>query len=268
MKILLLGHREIASNLAISLLVQGLRDYDLRIALSGAGEAPSGELPAELAELNQVEQAMCDALDSGHYALAAGRLGLFGFDSLQAQIGTPIEILDDPNSPAGLTRVRQWAPDLVLSVRYRKILHENFLAIPRLGVLNLHSGLLPEFRGVMATFHSLLLGNHQIGATLHSIDDRKIDSGEVIGLYPMKPRPGDSYLLSVLRLYPFSVPEMVVAARTLIEGKSLKKQVQPLSTSYYKTPTAPQCQAFRDAGFRFCDGAELENLLGLTQTES
>lgn len=268
MRILLLGHREIASNLGISLLVQGLREFDLRIALSGMGEFAPGGLPPMLAELEQVEQSMCDALDSGHYSLAASRIGLYGFRDLEKQVRKPIDILAKPNSPGGLQRVRDWAPDLVLSLRYRKILHEEFLGIPRLGVLNLHSGLLPEFRGVMATFHSMLSGSDQIGATLHRIDDRRIDSGEIVGTFPMAVRPGESYLMNVLRLYPSSVPAMVSAASDLLAGKALITKEQPPTNSYYSAPTRQQCQAFTDAGFRLCDGAELDVLLSLTHTET
>ena len=261
MRILLLGHREIASNLGISLLVQGLKHHHLRIALSGAGEEAHAGLPPELADLNRVEQSMCDTLDEGMAGAAAARVGLYGFKDLAAQNGRPIETLAHPNSSEGLGLLKDWAPDLILSLRYRKILYEEAIAQPRLGVLNLHSGLLPKFRGVMATFHAMLEGERQIGSTLDRISSRGIDTGEIIQSFPVTP-PGDqSYLANVLSLYPRGCAEMVSAVKVLELGNSLKTQRQPDSESYYRTPSADQIRRFLASGMRLCHGRELAEFL-------
>jgi len=261
MRILLLGHREIASNLGISLLVQGLKQHHLRIALSGVGEGAHPGYPRELAELNKVEQSMCDSLDAGLPGPVAARTGLFGFNELAEQTGNPIEMLSSPNSPEGLEMVRNWAPDLILSLRYRKIFHEKVITQPRLGVLNLHSGLLPKFRGVMATFHAMLEANGQIGSTLHRIRDRGIDTGEIIQSFPVTASPGRSYLANVLSLYPRGCAEMVNAALTLHSGKPLKTEQQPDSDSYYRLPSAEQITHFTEAGLQLCHGRELDEFL-------
>lgn len=261
MRILILGHREIASNLGISLLVQGLKQHRLRIALSGAGEGAHSGHPPELAELNNVEQAMCDALDSCSLNPSAARLGLFGFKDLAEQTGNPIGVLSNPNSPEGLEQLRDWAPDLILSLRYRKILYEEAITQPRLGVLNLHSGLLPKFRGVMATFHSMLEGNDQIGSTLHRISDRGIDTGEIIQSFPVTASPGRSYLANVLSLYPWACAETVKAAMMLYSGNSLTIKQQPNSDSYYRMPSTEQIKQFTAAGLQLCHGRELDDFL-------
>lgn len=261
MRILLLGHREIASNLGISLLVQGLQQFDLRIALSGAGEEAHPDHLPELAELNQVEQSMCDALDQGLPGPAAARVGLFGFNELARQTGNPIEMLSSPNSRGGLRKLRIWSPDLILSLRYRKILYEEAIAQPRFGVLNLHSGLLPKFRGVMATFHAMLEGKGKVGSTLHRISSRGIDTGEIIQSFPVSVGQGRSYLANVLSLYPRGCAEMVNAALTLHSGNSLKTVQQPDSDSYYRLPSAEQIRQFKEAGLQLCHGGELDEFL-------
>ncbi len=258
MRILLLGHREIASNLGISLLVQGLQQFDLRIALSGAGEGAHSDHGPELAELNKVEQAMCDVLDEGVPAAAAGRVGLFGFKDLARQTGNPIEMLCRPNSPEGLAKLRSWAPDLILSLRYRKILYDEAIAQPRLGVLNLHSGLLPDFRGVMATFHAMLAGSGKIGSTVHLITDSGIDTGPIIAACPIDADYEATYLDNVFRLYPTGCARMVAAVNDLASGKHLIKNEKSGPGTYFSTPTPDLCTKFRQAGLRLCDGKELE----------
>ena len=258
MRILLLGHREIASNLGISLLVQGLQEFDLRIALSGAGEEAKSDHGPELAELNKVEQAMCDILDKGLPGPVAAQVGLFGFKDLARQTGKPVEMLPSPNSPEGLGKLRSWAPDLILSLRYRKILYDEAIAQPRLGVLNLHSGLLPDFRGVMATFHAMLAGSGKIGSTLHLITDSGIDTGPIIATCPIDADYEATYLDNVFRLYPTGCARMVEAVNELASGKLLIKREKATQGNYFSTPTPDLCTKFRQAGLRLCDGKELE----------
>lgn len=260
MRILLLGHREIASNLGISLLVQGLGQHDLRIALSGAGEPHGPSTPSDLAELDKLEQALCDQLDAGARYPGAAAAGLLGFEVLAERTGKDIEYLREPNSPRGLSSLAGWGPELILSVRYRKILHEKAISIPTAGVLNLHSGLLPQFRGVMATFHAMKAGEATIGSTLHWIQDRGIDTGGIIALSPIPVDYQASYLDNVLRLYPEGCAKMIKAVESLSQGKSLKTNDQKGLGSYYSAPDSDACDAFRSAGMRLFDGQELERI--------
>jgi methionyl-tRNA formyltransferase len=261
MRILILGHREIASNLGISLLVQGLKQHDLRIALSGSGEAHAVSTPAAMLELDRLEQALCDQLEAGSPGPSAARAGVYGFRALAEQTGKPIGMLPAPNSPAGLETLAGWAPELIMSLRYRKILHEQAIALPPLGVLNLHSGLLPKFRGVMATFHALLEGSDQIGSTVHRISGRGIDTGDIVQCMPIPARPERGYLANVLSLYPSGCAAMIQAVNTLDSGNALKTWKQPESDSYYRAPGADLCQRYFERGLRLHTGTELPDFL-------
>lgn len=261
MRILILGHREIASNLAISLLVGDLRQHDLRIALSGAGDAHGSHPVAELTHLDRAEQDMCDALDEGYVNGQPIPNGFHGFEGLARLTGKPLEILPSPNSPPGLAALANWAPDLILSIRYRRILHDAAIAIPAHGILNLHSGLLPEFRGVMATFHSMLAGNRNIGSTLHWIQDCGIDTGAIISTSPVLADYSATYLDNVLRLYPSGCAMMVDAVSSLASGNSLKSKEPGGPGAYFHVPTLAQCHGLRDMGLKLCDGGELARFL-------
>jgi methionyl-tRNA formyltransferase len=92
-------------------------------------------------------------------------------------------------------------PDLIVSIRFGQILEEPVIAVPRIGVINLHSGLLPAYKGVMASFWSLLNGERQLGTTLHWITDSKIDSGAIISTQQQQVDTSKTYLQQVLSLY-------------------------------------------------------------------
>jgi len=51
------------------------------------------------------------------------------------------------------------------------IIREPVIAHSQYGYINLHSGLLPDYRGVMASFRAMVNGDAEIGSTLHYIQD-------------------------------------------------------------------------------------------------
>ena len=118
-------------------------------------------------------------IERGNLPDGGGRHLTFG--EMTRRRGVQHVALLNPNSPEGIDTVRALAPDLIISVRYGIILRPPVLSVPRLGVLNLHSGLLPAYRGVLATFRALLRGDSTIGSTLHYITDRTIDTGPIVG---------------------------------------------------------------------------------------
>jgi folate-dependent phosphoribosylglycinamide formyltransferase PurN len=89
----------------------------------------------------------------------------------------PVAVCDDQNSPASIARLREWSPDLIIFTG-GNILRKQLLEVPRLGVLNVHLGLLPEVRG-MSTPEWSLLSHVPIGITIHYVD-AGIDTGPIL----------------------------------------------------------------------------------------
>jgi hypothetical protein len=67
----------------------------------------------------------------------------------------PVAICSDQNSPDAISLLKAWSPDLIIFTG-GNILSKQLLEIPRLGVLNVHLGLLPEIRGMSSPEWSLL----------------------------------------------------------------------------------------------------------------
>ena len=170
-KICLLVNQDLASNLALNQLLPRLaRQHQLRVYLSSKVGAQR-ELPPELSMLAFLEQGLFrdllfPALDKGD---SAG--GLLSFEQLSRYTDQSIRTLNQINSEDSLAELSGFSADLILSIRYGGILREQAIALPNMGVINLHSGLLPDYRGVMATFRAMLHGEREIGTTLHYISD-------------------------------------------------------------------------------------------------
>lgn len=246
MKILLLGHRDVASNFALSIITSALPQHTLEVLLSG-DLAPRQDMPAALAALSAREQAMC--ADAGRDATPSG--GLRGFRELAG--GREPGVLARPNSAEGLRTLGEHAPDLVISVRYRRILGAEAIAVARHGVLNLHSGLLPEYKGMMATFWAMLNGDATIGCTAHYIVDAGIDTGPVIGRARLPSNPQCSYLANVLSLYPPGCALIVDAVKRIERGEPVAGTPQPAGGRYYSTPTEADLARFEAQGLRLFD---------------
>ena len=257
MNILLLGHRDIASNIALGLIAAGLPEHRVDLRLSGA-VTPRGEPPPALRELSAYEERLCDQLAESE---DARRAGLVPFEELAWRSGGTFGELSRPNAPRGLAALSGCAPDLVVSVRYRRILRAEAIALARHGVLNLHSGLLPEYKGMMATFWAMLNGEPAIGSTLHYIVDAGIDTGPVVSRARLPADRQRTYLGNVLSLYPPGCAMVVDAVHRIEAGESPGRVEQPREGRYYSSPEAADLARFEQAGLRLFDGTELETFL-------
>jgi folate-dependent phosphoribosylglycinamide formyltransferase PurN len=91
--------------------------------------------------------------------------------------GFPLAVCRDQNAPDSIARLREWSPDLIIFTG-GNILRKQLLQVPRLGVLNVHLGLLPEVRGMSSPEWSLL-NQVPVGVTIHYVD-AGIDTGPIL----------------------------------------------------------------------------------------
>ena len=96
---------------------------------------------------------------------------------LSKRYGFPLTIARNQNSPSAIRRLRSWSPDAIIFTG-GNILRKPILQVPRLGVINIHLGLLPQVRGMSSPEWSLLAGLPP-GITIHYIDEG-IDTGPIL----------------------------------------------------------------------------------------
>ncbi len=119
---------------------------------------------------------------------------------LARRLGLDYHETDDVMSPATLGFLRERSTDVVVTL-FHQIVRAELIALPRLGVVNVHPGLLPAFRGIQPYLWELSEGAGRAGATLHRIDSEALDAGAVLGEASYATWPGMSvqlnYYLSV-----------------------------------------------------------------------
>ncbi|MGI9250902.1 MAG: formyl transferase [Pseudohongiellaceae bacterium] len=262
MNITILANNDLAGCVALNYLVPQLENHVITVFLSSqVGKKQSDGVPAQLAELKFFEQTLFTellfpALD-GAAEVVGKAAGLVSFQGLRRWSVRGVEVLNRINEDEGLARLRESEPELVLSIRYGVILKDAVIGLPRLGVLNLHAGRLPDYRGVMGSFWAMLNGEAALGTTLHYIDDVGVDTGRIVNTTTLPVRQGKSYLWHVLALYEDGCRNMAEAVHALAANESLPASPQPSGGHYYTFPTEAELARFAENGRRLFDRDEV-----------
>ena len=81
--------------------------------------------------------------------------------------------------PGEFEKLEALRPDIIVVVAYGQILRRNVLELPRLGCVNIHSSLLPRWRGAAPIQRALLEGDVETGvATMKLVE--KLDAGDIL----------------------------------------------------------------------------------------
>jgi methionyl-tRNA formyltransferase len=152
-------------------------------------------------------------------AAEAGRLGL--------PVVKP-ESLDAPESRGALSALKA---DLFAVVAFGAILSPALLAMPRLGALNLHGSLLPEYRGASPVQRALWDGRTETGVTTMWIDEG-LDTGDVALQRRVAIEPSDDAGALAARLADVGGPLLAETLLLAHEGRAPRQPQDPAAGSY------------------------------------
>ena len=248
MNIVLLLNNDIASNLVLNLLMPKFSTHRISVFLSSkvGGKKSRPKALQELADFEQHTIYQCLKKNNlGNENQLKNTETFKSYDEIAQYYGIDISFLNEINSPSGLAKLTELLPDLIVSVRYGVILKQPIIDIAQYGVLNLHSGLLPEFRGVMATFWAMLNGEKDLSTTLHFIDDSSIDTGRIVATSRTNVQANKSYLWHVLTLYFDGCSLIIQTVENIAANGSLKPIAQRGQGHYYSFPTEQELSFFQ-----------------------
>ena len=146
----------------------------------------------------------------------------FFFPHGEPRLDHPELVRDVPhiNHPEVARLARELKPDLIC-VFGTSLIRGELLKEGRLGIVNLHGGLSPEYRGADCTFWALYNGEpEKIGCTLHYIDSG-IDTGRLIAHISPEVREGDGELELFWRAVRDSAEVYAEAVARLAQGEHL-----------------------------------------------
>lgn len=108
-------------------------------------------------------------------------------EKYQIEVRTPINFKD----PADIQAFADLNADLAIVVAYGLILPQPILDAPRLGCINVHASLLPQWRGAAPIQRALLSGNNITGVTIMQIV-KQLDAGDMLCQQTLEILPEDT----------------------------------------------------------------------------
>lgn len=178
-----------------------------------------------------------------------GRPALETLPALARRHGATLVETGDINGAETLDRLRDYAPDVLVVVNFDQILQPSAIAIPRLGAINIHPSLLPGLRGPCPVFWALAEGRTTSGATVHRIEDARIDAGSILR---QAERPIDARR-SVAEINTDLFLAGAGALGEALEDVSSGRMVRaPAAGRYRGFPSGDEVAEARRAGVRLC----------------
>ena len=259
MKIVLFINKDIEANIAFNLLKPELLNHTVQIFYSDGVGNPDNK-PSDLVTLEYFEKwFFFNALPTFiNDSKITNTFEIFdnNFKSF------PIKKCGNVNSIAFINDMKAFNPDVFISIRFGRIFKDDIIQIPKHGLINLHSAILPYFRGILGTLHAIKENNSTMGCTLHTIPNSGIDTGEIIEIAKLDVNFSKSLFWNIIQLYPLGV-EMITKTLKKIElDHCLKTQEQNLEEGkYFSLPTANDFEHVKNLGMEIITLKDYQDVL-------
>lgn len=119
--------------------------------------------------------------------------------------------------------------DLAITAQYGLIIPENIINSPKHGTLNVHTSLLPKYRGASPIQSAIINGESETGVTIMQMD-KGLDTGPIILQKSLNIAPNDTYLMLDKKLAKIGILALLEAIPGYVLG-DLQPKAQDESES-------------------------------------
>ena len=117
----------------------------------------------------------------------------------------------------GVEDLKSLQPDLCVTAAFGQILSQEILDIPTIGTVNVHSSLLPKYRGSAPINWAIMEGETVTGVTT-MMTDKGLDTGDILLQREVPILPGETAEELIARLAPIGAELLVETVRRLENG--------------------------------------------------
>ena len=147
--------------------------------------------------------------------------------------------VQDVNGAECCARVQEFDPDLIAVSAFGQILKRHILTIPKLGCINVHPSLLPQYRGPAPAYWILKNKEKFSGVTIHFIDEG-IDTGDILLQRRCEIGIDESEESLGVKTTALGASMLVEAVGLLRQGKVNRRKQDEQESSYYSFPRIGQ----------------------------
>jgi methionyl-tRNA formyltransferase len=170
-------------------------------------------------------------------------------NALAASAQVPVVAARSVNDAQFIQRLQAEKPDVIVSVAAPEIFGPELLKVPRLGCINIHSGRLPNYRGMMPTFWQMLQGEQAVTISVHAMA-QTLDTGDVLATQSF-PIEGRDSLDRVIRGTKREGARLLIRVlRNLHRGQVQLTPLDMTQARYFSFPKPSDVRKFRKRGHR------------------
>ncbi|MGL5982165.1 MAG: methionyl-tRNA formyltransferase, partial [Cetobacterium sp.] len=137
--------------------------------------------------------------------------------------------------------VKELNPDLIVVVAYGRIIPNNIIEFPKYGIINVHSSLLPKFRGAAPINAAIIAGEKESGVTIMDIAE-ELDAGDIIlkGSTPIYEE--DTFLTLHDRLKVIGAEKLFEAVNQIEKGTATREIQKHEEATFVKPYKKTDCK--------------------------
>jgi methionyl-tRNA formyltransferase len=178
---------------------------------------------------------------------AQAKLHRRSIESLARQSSIPLLPTASVNDPEYVRRVREHAPDVIVSVAAPEIFGTELLESAAIGCVNIHSGRLPTYRGMMPVFWQMLNSESHVTVTVHEMAVQ-LDAGAVLGTMEVPILPSDRLSRLMIEGKREGARLLIRVLEDLAQDAASPKALDMERASYFSFPGPAEARKLRSLG--------------------
>lgn len=162
----------------------------------------------------------------------------------------PIFLEKGINTNESLEKIREFKPDILISILGNEIFKSKLLKLAPKGCINLHTSLLPKYRGLMPTFWVLKNNEKETGVSVFYVDEG-IDSGEIIIQEKLKIKDGCTQAQLIRETKDLGIKAIIKSIDLIYHNRVISIPNNDKFATYYTMPTRKDVKEFLNLGKKF-----------------
>jgi folate-dependent phosphoribosylglycinamide formyltransferase PurN len=143
----------------------------------------------------------------------------------------PVKLVRNINDEKSVSEIEILGPDVIILFGVSRI-KRSLMKIPKMGVLNIHRGIVPQYRGLNSDLWAIYFGDFEnIGVTVHLVDEN-LDTGDVVFQKKIKLSATDK-IYHLRYITTIMATELLLEALREMKKGTLRPMPQPKKGRYF-----------------------------------
>ena len=169
--------------------------------------------------------------------------------SLAEEAGIRVIDTHSVNDTVYIEQIKKLAPEVIASVAAPEVFKKDILSVPSKACINIHSGRLPIYRGMMPNFWQLLHQEEHATITIHEMAE-KLDAGGILSTQAFPLHKKDTLDRVIVGTKQEGARLMIDVLVNFDRTLASKQSLDMTEAQYFSFPTPKDVKALRRVGHK------------------